>query len=531
MAETIVAGTSQGNGPGGPAEALTHQGVTALPGQARLVGREPAGPPLPSQRRPGAPKPARLPRRLASAWRSRFWTSIPDRLRLLRAAVLLLVVACAAMIAAAGLGVAGTWDDITERNAPRVTGAGDLYFALNDMDAQAANQLLSSGGPHVAAMPAQHQAAEKVYASARHTVSTELLLLAGAAHGDPQAEATVVRFTDDFARYQELIGRALENDAHDQRKNDALSDYRTATDLLRQTLLPSADHLGQTNDGAFEATYNARRSTLAGQTAAVIVLGMVLTAVLVIAQLYLARRFHRLLNPGLLAATVCTLLAMVLGATALAAEAEDLRVARHDAFDSVVALSQARALSYDANADESRFLLDAQRHGAYALTFQDKSQRLLTLPGTTLDTYDTRLDDAWTAYRADHTDLRFTGYYGNEFRNITFPGERAAAEATVQAYAVYQRDDRTIRRLAQQGRLQDAVEFGIGWSQGASNYHFGQYDSALQKVIGINRTAFTDAVGDGRSTLADSLWPAGAALLAAAALTILGLRPRLAEFR
>ncbi|MFI9100712.1 hypothetical protein ACIGXA_09305 [Streptomyces fildesensis] len=527
MAETIVAGTSRGNGPGGPDGTPAPHAETVLPGPNRPAGREPAGPPLPPQRRPGPSKPATL----AAALRGRFWNSTPERLRLLRSAVLLLVVACAATVAVAGLGVAGTWDDITQRNAPRVTGAGDLYFALNDMDAQAANQLLSSGGPQVAAMPAQHEAAEKVYAAARHTVSTELLLLAGAAHGDPLAEATVVRFTDDFARYQELIGRALENDAHDRRKTDALTDYRAATDLLRQTLLPEAEHLGQTNDGAFEATYNARHATLGGQTAAVIALGLALTVVLVATQLYLARRFRRIINPGLLAATVCTVLATVLGATALATEAEDLRVARHDAFDSVVALSQARALSYDANADESRFLLDAQRHGSYEQAFQDASQRLLTLPGATLDTYDARLDEAWNAYGADHSDLRFTGYYGNEFRNITFPGERAAAEAAVQTYAVYERDDRTIRRLVQQGRLQDAVEFGIGWSQGASNYHFAQYDTALQKVIGINRAAFDDAAGDGRSLVTGSLWPAGGALLAAAVLTVLGLRPRLAEFR
>ena len=42
-------------------------------------------------------------------------------------------------------------------------------------------------------------------------------------------------------------------------------------------------------------------------------------------------------------------------------EAEHLRVAKKDAFDSVLALTQARAVSYDANADESRYLIDPDR--------------------------------------------------------------------------------------------------------------------------------------------------------------------------
>jgi hypothetical protein len=40
-------------------------------------------------------------------------------------------------------------------------------------------------------------------------------------------------------------------------------------------------------------------------------------------------------------------------------------VAENDAFDSVLALSQMRAVSYDANADESRYLVDPARAGQY----------------------------------------------------------------------------------------------------------------------------------------------------------------------
>jgi hypothetical protein len=465
------------------------------------------------------------------AFHARLRASAPARLALLRTVVIVLAAAVAVLLAWAGVGASGAWDRIDHRAAPRVTGADDLYYALNDMDAQAANLLLSSGGRGLPAMPAQHGAAERMYTAARHQVSTDVLTLGAAAQGDPRAAATVVGFDDGFARYQELIGRSLENDLHPEEKPAALTDYRAATDLLRQSLLPAAERLGQNNDGAFEDTYRGARSGIDGQLVALFVLGGCLLAVLVATQVHLARRFRRLVNPGLAAATLCAVLACALGWSALAQESHDLQVARRDAFDSVVALSQARALSYDANADESRYLLDPGRRGTYEQAFQDASQRLLTLPQATLATYDARLTAALAAYRTDHADLRFGGYFGDEFRNITFTGERAAAEATVNAYAVYERDDRTFRTLVRQGRLQQAVEFCIGYDEGASNYHFERYDAALQRLIALNRRAYTASVSAGRGTPAGLLPGAAAALLAAAALTVLGLRPRLAEFR
>ncbi len=38
-----------------------------------------------------------------------------------------------------------------------------------------------------------------------------------------------------------------------------------------------------------------------------------------------------------------------------------MRAAKKDAFDSILALSQTRAVSYDANADESSYLVDPGR--------------------------------------------------------------------------------------------------------------------------------------------------------------------------
>ncbi|MGW3414900.1 hypothetical protein [Streptomyces sp. NPDC000888] len=468
---------------------------------------------------------------MRAALRRRFWASLPARLRLLRTATVSLAAALVLLLALAAFAATDTWNAVAGRDAPRTTSAADLDLALNDMDAQAANILLSSGDAGQGRLKTPYEKAVGFYGDARRAIGHHLRTLAVAAQGDRADERTVESLTDDFAEYQELIGRALENDGRTGGKTAALADYRTATDLLQAQLLPGAGKLVDSNDDAFNREYAQSRSALATQLAAVIALGVVLLAALGVLQWYLARRFGRNLNPGVLAATGCALLAVFLGSQALAASAEDLRVARRDAFDSVVALSRARAIAYDANADESRYLLDPGRRDQYARAFLAKSQQLYGISHASLSTYDAGLDRTWQAYEADHDDLGFTGEFRRELDNITFPGERAAAEKTIETYAVYQRDDRKIRALLAQGKEREAVEFCMGWEPGTSNAHFGEWMAALDKVTDINRAHFTDSVDAGRSETTGLLpWTLGL-LIVAGALTVLGLRPRLAEFR
>ncbi|MGW4977863.1 hypothetical protein [Streptomyces mirabilis] len=466
-----------------------------------------------------------------AALRRRYWVSLPARLRLLRVATVSLAAALALLLALAGLAATSTWDTVAGRDAPRTTSAADLDLALNDMDAQAANILLSSGNAGKGRLVTPYEKAVGFYGDARRAIGHDLRTLAVAAQGDHSDEQTVESLTDDFAAYQELIGRALENDGRAGGGPAALGDYREATDLLRNHLLPDARKLVDSNNRAFNTRYAHARSTLATQLVVAVVLGILLLASLGVLQWYLARRFHRILNPGVLAATVCAVLAVLLGVQALSATAAHLRGARRDAFDSVVALSRARAIAYDANADESRYLLDPERRDQYAQAFLAKSQQLYGLKGATLATYDDELATTWQAYGSDHDDLRFTGEFRRELDNITFAGERAGAEKTVEAYAVYQRDDRKIRALLAQGKEREAVAFCMGWEAGTSNAHFGAWMTALDQVTDINRRHYTASVQAGRSTVADLLPGALGALISAAALTALGLRPRLAEFR
>ncbi len=116
--------------------------------------------------------------------------------------------------------------------------------------------------------------------------------------------------------------------------------------------------------------------------------------------------------------------------------------------------------------------------------------------------------------------------------NITFAGERAAAERTLYAYQVYERYDRRLRALARRGDLSGAIAFDTSLAPGNSNWAFYRYDKALVAVIRINQNAFAGAIGASQSDTPGwtSLIPAGA-ILAIIVLTFAGARSRLTEYR
>ena len=338
-----------------------------------------------------------------------------------------------------------------------------------------------------------------------------------------------------------MLFRSLAADAIlvNQRGNDpagrpsaaTLSYFQQATDLMSATVLPAAASLTTANASALDGSYNQARSTATSGQVLVLVLGLAVAGALLGTQVFLAARFRRLVNPALAAATLLAVGLAIAGAVQLGAQAGNLKVAKQDAFDSILALTQARAVSYDANADETRFLVDPGRAAAYQDAFLRKSQELVNVGNVGIFSYDAALAADIRAYQADHADVRFGGYLGTEFGNITFTGERAAATRALLAYQVYEKDDRKLRAMAKTN-LAQAIAFDIGTGPGQSDWAFNQWDGALGSVITINENAFTAAIRDGHTTGSPwiALIPAiGTALIAA--LAIAGTHRRLAEYR
>jgi hypothetical protein len=227
--------------------------------------------------------------------------------------------------------------------------------------------------------------------------------------------------------------------------------------------------------------------------------------VLLATQVFVRRRMRRRLSPGLVVAVGLAVAFTSTLVTRFQMAREDLRVARDDAFNSMHLLWRARALAYDARGDEARWLLDRTRADSYQTSFSLKSAELLSDPA------------------AKFPGLDGSGLLVDELHNITFTGERDAAQAEVNAFVDLVKVDDSLRMAEKQARHLDAVELAIGTRPDEVRARFDRFDAAIERTTAINEDAF-DAV------LRRAEWLDPAFALAIALAVWLGIRPRLREY-
>jgi hypothetical protein len=455
------------------------------------------------------------------------------RLRILVAAALLAALASLGTLTIGVSVASGGLQTIGHRTGPVVASTSNLYFALADMDAQVANVLLVA---HQDNLGVTRELATQNYERRRAEVSQYLQATAAIAGADPAAGTDLRALFDGLGKYESLATEAMVTGddpaaAPGRPPTRALFTFGQATELMHLDVLPAAQDLSATNNRVLTASYDQSRASVLRAFIWSAIFGAIAIVILIGAQVYFARRHHRFLNLGLLGATLTVGVLVALGLGVLSSESGQLRVAKNDAFNSIYALSQARAVSYDANADESRYLLDPYLAVHYEQVFMEKSQQLATFPRVGINQYDSALNRALKAYQANHGDVGFTGFLGDELRNITFPTEDDAAYRAIAAYHEYQVADRHLRDLASRGRLDEAIRFCTSSAQGNSNYAFEQYDKALTAIISINQKAFYGAIRTGEQQLGGWGVIPGIGALLAIALLLMGIRPRMAEYR
>jgi hypothetical protein len=386
------------------------------------------------------------------------------------------------------------------------------------MDANAANYLLGNANQNAQA----DQAFEKDSAAV-----TDALISAAQniTYGDEE-RVPIKTINANLHVYLEQIGAA--RTLH-QRGSDAeaLVAFRSASVLMSKTILPAANALDAANLKYLNVAYADQRGSSANAAFLVVLVGVAIAAALVATQVFLKRRTRRIFNLPLLLATAIAVIVTLVFYARLRAGDEDLRSAKQDAFDSIHALWQARAIAYDANGDESRYLLDRDNATAYEQAFMAKAKLLAAVPvGSTYDSL------AATAARdANALPPGFTGFMATELHNITFTGEIEAATDTLRKFGGYVALDGQIRALERSGQHQQAIDLCIGYQPGQSNWAFAQFDDALGKTLDINQKAFDETISKSFGEMAGLDAIALVAALAIAGLTFAGLWPRIGEYR
>ncbi len=414
---------------------------------------------------------------------------------------------------------------IGKDTVPSIIAAQEIGYALADLDANVANALLGTA-PH-------QQAASAVIEKQRLKVTDSLVDAAqNITYGDTE-KIPIRMMTRDLGLYLELAAQArLRLSLGDVA--GATSTYWEATDLLHKKLLVEATDLDAANKVHLDLAYRAGGQETAGAEHIVIVLGLGLSFLLLYLQLFLFRRTRRVFSLPLVGATCLTVVLAAFLATRFVAARDNLRVAKEDAFDSIHSLVRARTLAYDANGDESRVLLEGGPARGLEPAFRDKVAMLTTSPTarppTAADLAARKAPSKPAAKTGGKGVARDTGLLWDELDNVTFPGELNSATAMMSAFRDYMVIDAKVRKLAASGKTADAIELAIGSRLDESNAAFERFDGALVDTLNINRVAFDAAI----DTTSRALKVAEVVLvvlsLAIAALTWLGLRPRLREY-
>jgi len=422
---------------------------------------------------------------------------------------------------------------IGHQTAPVVEASTDLYLRLNDMDAQMANILLVGSAKNLGFTRAE---ALGIFQSDRQQASIDLQEASAEAVVDPAAAQSIRSLLNALGSYEALAAQVTMvsgqgNQLPGKPSPAALALYTQATDLLRAQLLPASQDLTNRNAAILQNTYATDRGNALSARNWVFAIGVMVLVAAIALQVYVARRFHRWINPAMAAATLIAAALVIAGVRLTSGQAQYLYVAKVEAFNSILPLDQARAVSYDANADESRYLVDPALAAQYQQSFLTKTLELVNLPGAGIYTFDQRFAAALNAYNTNNNDIEWTGYWGDEFRNFTFVGEPQAAELSMKRFQVYELDDRKLRKLNDTGHLVAAIAFDTSYNPGQSNWAFGQFDNAQEQVIDINVNAFNQAIKDGLHALDGWTVIPAVAGLAVLGLLLAGLRGRLAEYR
>lgn len=427
-------------------------------------------------------------------------TATPTLLRLYGVAVAVLAAGFAALLTRAVVAADDGLRVVGQGAGPQVVAANNLYLGLASMDAELANIVLVGDEIGLGYTRADAQAA---YRNDR-TVVAEALRASAANASGAAARDTVGRLVDDLGAYDNLAGQITYADAQDdarrlQDPSPALPNLRRATDMMHNELLPCADALLDADAASVTHGYQDGRDEAAWYAALALAVGILLVLLLIGGQIFLFRRTHRVFNPILAAVTVAAMCVVAIGAGAAFDARDELDVAKHDAFDSVLALTRTKALVADANGDESRWLVDPANARQYADRYADTT-RLLTMQ------------------------------FSRELDNITFDGERDAAQTAYEANATYQAFDTKMRGMAS-ADFRGAVDFNTSHRAGNSNWAYERLQSDLDAVVAINRTHMTAASDTGERDLGAWSWLASAAAVALALATWRGIRPRLREYR
>ncbi|KAA0022114.1 hypothetical protein [Antrihabitans cavernicola] len=370
---------------------------------------------------------------------------------------------------------------LLDQTEPFANSAQRLYSSLSIADAAAATAFISGG--------VEPQAVRDRYTQAIGEASAEL---AGGAAGTEDADAPARRLLSGVATqlpvYTGLVETARTNNRIGNPVGAAY--LAEASNLMQTRMLPMAEALSKQQSAAV-VKIQQQYVHAPWWAMSLVTLALIL---LILGQLYLARRWRRRINPGLVVATLAmaVLFAWIVASGWLSASATDRALDRGT--KPLDQLTAGRIVAQQARSDETLKLVRRDTTGVYDTAFDADIQRLGSIL-TELGTSNGNVVDADSArdlWDQSHKRMNATlaaGDYDGASKVAIGPG--------------------AMDSMVQYSRLDDAMEVGIAQTRSSVRADV----SHASKVL-------------------DVLSPGSLLLVAAAAVLVgVGLWPRLREYR
>jgi hypothetical protein len=376
-------------------------------------------------------------------------------------------------------------DSLLDAAEPDANSAQRLYTSLSVADAQAGTAFIFGGLEPESVLDGYNQAigdaaAELVAQSSHSTNSAD----------DPDLRLRTGIATD-LPVYAELIQTARTNNRLGHPVGAAY--LSEASNLMQTTMLPMAQELQEHRTATIANTqrHHVRPPWLA------IILPIAALAALVVAQLYMSRRWHRVLNPGLLLASGTLMLLLAWTVTAGSISAIATTEGRDSGATPNSELTEGRILTQQARAAETLKLVRRDDSGDYDRIYDDATTKL-----TDLLTHYPRTAPAAVDVADAHADL-------DHWRQA------------------HQRMNDALGR----GDFPGAGTVAIGPGPTEATASVTALDAALADGIAETRNALRDNISNAARTL-DVLSPGALTLAVLAGLFVMaGLWPRLREYR
>jgi hypothetical protein len=383
-------------------------------------------------------------------------------------------------------GVIATWtaeqwqsaaDQVVADSGPLTYDAQQVYQSLSDADATEANAYLS-GIEKASDVTRIHDDISRAGA---------YVLAIRAGDRDPAIQADLTTLATGIPNYTDYVGEA---DAFNRGQQPVGAAWLgDASDLMRDTLLPAASNVYDAENARLNAAYAQATGFPFLAVGAAVLFG--LCAILV--QYRLARRTKRMLNPGLVAASLIGLLTLAWLLAGFASARSGLLAGRDQGTAPAQALVQAEVTGLQMHSDESLTLIDR-------------------------DVTDEGFQKLWPLLARQLVTAQSVGAHS--------PGEADAVTAAKDAQAWYAQHQQVDSENSN-GDYNRAVTLATK----ASTASFRSVDEALTKGIATDQAGFASSATSGDNDLGGLVAGMIVAALLMTAAGAWGVYRRLAEYR